>query len=61
MSRRGRQQADTTPTQAERKEGTNSRRSAAIDRAARIERTSGILTGVYRSDYLKRLRADWPD
>ncbi len=26
-----------------------------------VERTSGALTGVYESGYLKRLRADWPE
>jgi len=38
----------------------------AIEREARerrrvIEETAGLLTGVYRSDELERLREDWPE
>jgi hypothetical protein len=37
----------------------NAERAAARRRSA-VERTSGALTGVYPSDYLERLRDDWP-
>lgn len=30
------------------------------ERRAAIERTSGVLNGVYEPDYLQRLREDWP-
>lgn len=36
-------------------------RRAAEERAAAVERTSGLLTGAYERDYLKRLRRDWPE
>jgi hypothetical protein len=32
----------------------------AARRSEAIRRTSGALTGVYESDYLERLRDDWP-
>ncbi len=31
-----------------------------VRRQAAVERTAGALTGAYPSDYLKRLRDDWP-
>jgi hypothetical protein len=30
------------------------------ERRAAIERTSGVLNGVYEPDYLHQLREDWP-
>ena len=30
------------------------------ERRAAIERTSGVLDGVYEPDYLQQLREDWP-
>jgi hypothetical protein len=33
---------------------------AVADRRAAIERTSGVLAGVYPPGYLDELRADWP-
>jgi hypothetical protein len=33
---------------------------AGADRRSAIERTGGALTGAYPSDYLERLRGDWP-
>jgi hypothetical protein len=36
------------------------RREQAAQRRAAVERTSGALTGAYESDYLERLREDWP-
>ncbi len=35
--------------------------SGADARRAAVARTSGALTGVYGADYLKDLRADWPE
>jgi hypothetical protein len=35
--------------------------SGAAARRAAVARTSGALTGVYGADYLKDLRADWPE
>ena len=32
----------------------------AADRRAVIERTSGVLTGVYEPGYLETLRQEWP-
>jgi hypothetical protein len=34
---------------------------AAAERREVIARTSGALTGTYPSDYLGRLRREWPD
>ena len=31
-----------------------------LRRQAAVERTAGALTGIYPTDYLKRLRDDWP-
>lgn len=31
-----------------------------LRRQAAVQRTAGALTGVYPSDYLRRLRDDWP-
>jgi hypothetical protein len=31
------------------------------ERRAAIERTAGVLTGVYGPDYLEQLRNDWPE
>jgi len=35
--------------------------SIAHARRAAVARTSGALTGSYGADYLKNLRADWPE
>ena len=35
--------------------------SIADARRAAVARTSGALTGSYGADYLKNLRADWPE
>ena len=35
--------------------------SGADARRAAVARTSGALTGSYGDDYLKDLRADWPE
>ncbi len=35
--------------------------SATAQRRDAIARTSGSLTGAYGADYLKDLRADWPE
>jgi hypothetical protein len=35
--------------------------SEAQERRSAINETAGLLTGVYRSDELKRLREDWPE
>ena len=40
--------------------GDRDERGAAARRAA-AARTSGVLTGSYGDDYLKDLRADWPE
>lgn len=41
-------------------EGHRALRASAAIRKAAVEETSGVLTGVYESDYLERLREDWP-
>lgn len=33
---------------------------AVAERLAAIDRTSGVLTGVYPTGYLEQLRDDWP-
>lgn len=37
------------------------RHQHAEHRRAAIARTAGMLTGVYESDYLARLRDEWPE
>ena len=37
------------------------RQQAAEGRRRAVERTAGVLTGVYGPDYLHEIRGDWPE
>jgi hypothetical protein len=39
----------------------SARGEAAADRRDALRRTSGLLTGMYGSDYLHRIREDWAE
>lgn len=40
--------------------GREAIRREGRERSAAIQETAGVLTGVFRSDELERLREDWP-